>query len=120
MSTKRIEAKKEHLKSALIEAYHKTLGNVSAACEVVGIPRKRFYEIYNQDEEFKTACEAVKEKALDFAESALMNQIKEGNTTAIIFYLKTQGKRRGYIERQELTGADEKPLFDGLNVKIVK
>jgi hypothetical protein len=32
--------------------------------------------------------------------------IKAGNVTAIIFYLKTQAKDRGYVERQELTGAD--------------
>jgi len=39
--------------------------------------------------------------ALDFAESQLHKQIKEGNSTSTIFYLKTKGKKRGYIERQE-------------------
>ena len=29
-----------------------------------------------------------------------------GNLGAIIFFLKTQGKERGYTERQEITGAD--------------
>jgi hypothetical protein len=29
-------------------------------------------------------------------------QIKENSTAATIFFLKTKGKKRGYIERQEI------------------
>ena len=47
--------------------------------------------------------------ALDFAESHLHTQIGGGNTSATIFYLKTKGKNRGYVERQEITGADGMP-----------
>jgi len=39
----------------------------------------------------------------------LHKQIGEGNTSATIFYLKTKGKNRGYVERQEITGADGMP-----------
>ena len=47
---------------------------------------------------------------LDFAESKLFQKIKEGDSTAILFYLKTQGKARGYIERSEVTGANGGPV----------
>jgi hypothetical protein len=42
----------------------------------------------------------------------LFKLIKEGNVAATIFYLKTQGKQRGYIERQEVTGADGAPIIE--------
>ena len=37
---------------------------------------------------------------------------------AIEFYLKTKAKRRGYIERQEITGADGADM--NLNIKIIE
>jgi hypothetical protein len=44
----------------------------------------------------------AKERFLDFLESKLVEQINGGNTTSIIFALKTKGKNRGYVERQEI------------------
>ena len=43
----------------------------------------------------------ARESALDEAESELMKLIRAGNLTAIIFFLKTQGKSRGYSERSD-------------------
>ena len=46
----------------------------------------------------------AREETLDLAETKLIEKIKGGNLTAIIFLLKTQGKSRGYVERDDAIG----------------
>lgn len=94
--------KKQQTKNALIEALTQTLGVVTTACKIVGIDRTTFYKYLNEDEKFAEQVKDIQEVAVDFAESKLYEQIKESNTTATIFYLKTKGKHRGYVERQEI------------------
>ena len=101
--------KTEQHKKAMIDALEKSLGVVTTACKTVGIGRTTFYQWLKDDEEFAREVDDIQNITLDFAESQLHKQIGEGNTSATIFYLKTKGKKRGYIERQEITGADGMP-----------
>ena len=89
-------------KKAMLEALEKSLGIVTAACKAVDISRETHYRWLGEDAEYKAAVESLSDVALDFAESQLHKQIKDGNSTATIFFLKTKGKKRGYVERQEL------------------
>ena len=70
---------------------------------MIGITRGTYY-LWEKDEAFQQKLAAVKpeEILLDFTENALIKRIEKGDTTAIIFTLKTKGKNRGYIEKQEL------------------
>ena len=86
----------------MIEALEKSLCVVTTACEQVGIDRQTHYNWLKRDKKYAEAVENLQDITLDFAESQLHKQIKEGNTTATIFLLKTRGKKRGYIERSEL------------------
>lgn len=102
--------KSDILKKALVKALEKTLGVVTTACKDTGVNRSTFYEWYNKDEEFKKEVDSIGDMALDFAESHLYKRIKAGSDTSIIFYLKTKGKKRGYIEKTEhdhTTGGDK-------------
>jgi hypothetical protein len=89
-------------KGEMIKALVKSLGIVTIACEKVGIERSTHYDWIKADEEYKNAVEDISDVALDFAESMLHKQIQDKDTIATIFYLKTKGKRRGYIERTEI------------------
>ena len=106
-------------KATMLESIEKTLGVITQAAKLAGITRQAHYQWMQQDPEYKAAVEAITEVSLDFAESKLFElmqgafsqtvtrdgeivNIKDApNTSAIIFYLKTKGKHRGYIERTE-------------------
>jgi|TARA_R110000823_G_scaffold121447_1_gene246477 hypothetical protein len=89
-------------KKAMLEALEKSLGVVTSACKSVNIARQTHYRWLQEDAEYKAAVDELSDVAIDFAESHLHKQIKGGNSTSTIFYLKTKGKKRGYVERQEI------------------
>ena len=103
-------------KKAMIQALEKSLGVVTSACKAVGINRSTHYEWLKTDEEYKKEVEDVENIALDFAESQLHKQIKEGNTSGTIFYLKTKGKKRGYVERTEV---HQETTYKSLDINII-
>jgi hypothetical protein len=89
-------------KKAMINALEKSLGIVTSACKAVGIARETHYRWLREDEDYSTSVKSIEDIALDFAESQLHQQIKNGEVSSTIFFLKTKGKKRGYIERQEI------------------
>ena len=108
----------EQHKKAILEALEKSLGVVTTACKNAGVGRTQFYTWLKEDEMFAKAVQEIENVALDFAESQLHKQISDNSTAATIFYLKTKGKKRGYIERQEITGADGMP--NNFQIEIIK
>lgn len=88
-------------KKEFLEILQKKAGNISSTCNSLNMARSTFYDWCTKDKEFNKGVEDVKESLLDLAESKLMKLINDENVTALIFFLKTQGKKRGYIERVE-------------------
>ena len=56
------------------------------------------------------AAQQERESVLDLAESRLYRAISNGEAWAICFFLKTQGKKRQYTERVQVTGENGTPL----------
>jgi hypothetical protein len=95
-------SKQEHKKTEFLEALEQTLGVVSTACNRVGIPYSRYRKWLERDPDFKDKVEAISDIALDYVETQLFRQIQEGNAQATMFYLRTKGKHRGYVENPAL------------------
>jgi len=114
------------------------LGVITDACNMAKIGRSTFYRYMKTDKEFADAINEIDELAIDFVESKLFERIRgkmyiektiesnskgdtsekevekevQPDTTAIIFFLKTKGKKRGYSERD---GDDH-----DINVNIIR
>ena len=110
MEAVKTNSRNSHKKEQMLEALEKSLGIVSTACKMVDVGRTTHYQWMKSDEEYKKAVDSIQDGVLDFAESHLYKLVKEGNPAATIFLLKTRGKTRGYIERQEIEVQEKKPL----------
>lgn len=100
----------QKVKDRFPEILAEHLGIVTNACKAAGIGRRTYYNWREEDPEFAKACDDVSEQTIDFVESKLLENIRDGKEASQIFYLKTKAKHRGYVERTEHTGADGGPL----------
>lgn len=73
--------------------------------DLLHIDRATFWRIMDRDPEVMRRYKAGVAKGMQTVTNTLMDQIGEGNTAAMIFWLKTRGK---WSEKSalELTGAD--------------
>ena len=92
---------KANLKKMFLAAYRQSKSNITLACLSVGISRVTYYKWREKDEKFRQECEDIEEEAIDFVENKLFGRINDNDTTAMIFFLKTKGKKRGYVEKVE-------------------
>ncbi len=95
----------------VIRALNDSQGLPALAADKLGCTAQT---VYNYRDRYKSIAEAMhhqKEKRIDFAEGKLWQNINNNDTTAIIFFLKTQAKSRGYVERQEVSGVDGKDII---------
>ena len=111
---------KDISKEAFIIAYKENFGNITIACEAAGVGRGQYKSWCDKDPEFRQRLADIEpeEIMLDFGEHKLMERIAKGDTLATMFLLKTKGKRRGYIERQEV--AHEGDVVKQITVNVLK
>lgn len=105
-----LSKKREETAARIIKALKETNGLLTMAAAKSGIGYTTVKRYVAELPSVKEAAQDAKEAMLDFAENKLYRNIKGGDNTAIIFFLKTQGKARGYIERQDI-GNPEGEVF---------
>jgi len=89
----------------IASALERSRGMVTAAARLLHCSRQTIYNAVQAYPEVKAALEDARELQLDMAELRLFEAIDKGQAWAICYYLKTQGRKRGYIEKVE-HGAD--------------
>ena len=103
-------AEKKILVSDVEPLVEKFNGNVAAIARALGVGRQTVWRRCEESPSLMAALASARETMIDNAESTLYREALNGNVTALIFFLKTQGKNRGYVERQEMTGANGERL----------
>lgn len=91
-------------------ALKKSRGMIAVAARMLGSDRQTVYNFLKRHPELKTVLEDEREYMTDAAEIALNAAIVRGEAWAVCFYLKTQGRSRGYIERIEQTTPAGRPI----------
>ena len=106
----------------VIETHKKNFGIVTLTCKQMNINRTTFYEWLKLYPDFAEQINEAQDVAIDFAESMLMKNIQAQDTTSIIFYLKTIGKRRGYVEKalMDVTSNGESIIPKVIEVEVIE
>lgn len=81
-------------------------GDLVDAADAVGCTVRTIYNYRDTDAIVAEAMDETKKRTHNHVRNKLMELIDAGNVTAIIFWLKTQGKGEGWVERTEFSGVD--------------
>jgi hypothetical protein len=85
------------------EAIKEAKGFLTVAAQILGC---HYTTILNYAKRYKLVrktLDEARQRMLDIAEAKLFEQVQAGDLRAIMFYLRTFGKTRGYVERLEIT-----------------
>jgi len=93
-----------------IEAIPGTGGIVSAIARKIGCEWNTVKAYLDKYPTVRAAYLAECEAMLDLAESTVLKNIKDGDTSDAKWYLTKKGKGRGYGDAVELTGAKGGPI----------
>src|SRR5688572_21643883 len=84
-------------------------GNVSDAAGKLNTSRRVLHQYINEHPTVKAALADIRESTKDRAETMLQTRMNHSDTL-LIFYLKTQARDRGYVERQEISGPNSSDI----------
>ena len=98
---KKVQARSHYAEEQIAKVLVATDGFICATAQTLKINRRSVYKYLKRYPALEDVLADARENSLDIAESRLMKAIRADKLTAIIFFLKTQGKSRGYVEKQE-------------------
>jgi hypothetical protein len=109
-------ARRRFTRAQVVEALRNAAGIYSGAAQMLGCAPNTIANYVDRSPKLQKLVREIQEQHLDLAETKLLTHLRDGNLKAVIFYLKTKGKVRGYSERTEVTGPNGRPLSLELDV----
>ena len=97
-------------KKMVVDALHKTKGAVYLAASSLDCSHTAIYDYIKKYPDIAEIKDYYDEEVTDIAVAKLRDSVVKGAPWAIKYQLSTKGKSRGYVERQEVTGADNAPI----------
>lgn len=88
------------------KALIKSNGLVTVAAKMLGVTHGAIGNRIKKSERLQRVQDSIVEKKLDMAENVVDEHMSKKSLVASFFYLKTKGKHRGWVEKQnvEVTG----------------
>ena len=83
-------------KTEFLEHFSRCGAIIKTACASAGISRQTYYNWMKTDKEFAERAKLIEDELVDVVQAKLLENIRNGDTTAAIFFLKTKGRNRGY------------------------
>jgi len=90
----------------VIKALTDAHGLITVAARSLNVHRSTVENYIKRHPSVAQAKADAREGILDLAEGKLFQAVNAGELAAVFFVLKTIGKVRGYVERQETSGPD--------------
>ena len=93
-------------KQMVVDALNETKGAVYLAAKRLDCSHTAIYEYIKKYPDIAELKEYFDEEVTDIAVLKLRSAVMDAEQWAIKYQLSTKGKSRGYVERQEVTGAN--------------
>lgn len=103
-------SRRKYTVAEIIAALEESAGVKSVAARRLGCSRSTLAQYAAEHPEIDKAVLAIREDFKDHVEGRLFKAIAADNLSAILFFLKTQAKDRGYSERTEVTTPPRQPI----------
>ena len=89
------------------------MGVLAGAARALNVSRPAIFYRVRASEYLQQVRDEAQEMVLDLAENRLLKAVASGQPWAVLFLLKTKGKKRGWVERQEIALP---PPSDGIGI----
>jgi len=99
----------------ILDALDRHMGFIAHAAKYLGMSASLMSQRINKSPELKDRLHTILQIKLDYTESQLERKIKDGNLSAIIYFLKCKGGSRGWNNdtvRPDKKREEERPVFN--------